>query len=111
MQPRIGRTLGRFHHRVDFRLENMQPIDDTTGRWVDPLMDNEMTALGLEEAKTYVLRRHNIFPQYIATWSIMYLCMAAEQQAGVQVAMRGWEQESLVLVQEETETETDTKEE
>ena len=37
--------------------------------------------------------------------------MAAEQQAGVQVAMRGWEQESLVLVQEETETETDTKEE
>ena len=25
ISPRIGRTLGGFHHRVDFRMENIQP--------------------------------------------------------------------------------------
>ena len=32
--PRIGKTFGGFHHRVDRRLAGMQQRRDTTGGWV-----------------------------------------------------------------------------
>ena len=34
MPPRIGKTLGGFHHRVVRRMEKMQPRMDISGRWV-----------------------------------------------------------------------------
>ena len=32
MNPRIGRNLGRFHHRMDCRLTRMQINQDTVGQ-------------------------------------------------------------------------------
>ena len=55
MPPGIGRTLGRFHHRVALQMANIQPMRDMTGRWIYPLLDKEMTEVGLEEVEMYVL--------------------------------------------------------
>ena len=40
--PRIGRTLGRFHYRVDRCLVGIQPQRDTAGRWVYPPLEAAM---------------------------------------------------------------------
>ena len=34
MSPRIGRTLGGFHHRVAHCLANMQPMRTGAGTWI-----------------------------------------------------------------------------
>ena len=52
MLPRIGNTLGGFHHRVAHRLEGMRPRQDMMGRWVYPPLDAEMSDLVLEEVDT-----------------------------------------------------------
>ena len=44
--PRIGRTLGRSHHRLARRLEVMQPIQDMDGRWKYPHLEPVMEGLG-----------------------------------------------------------------
>ena len=43
-------------------------------------MDAAMTAVGIEQVDTYVLRCQNTIPQYIVTHPILDLCMAAEQR-------------------------------
>ena len=49
MTPRIGSTLGEFHHKVDHRMEKMQPKQDMAGRWKYPPLDTDMLAVVLEE--------------------------------------------------------------
>ena len=87
MCPRIGRTLGGFHHRVALPLANIHPRRVMTGRWVYPLLDEAITAVGMEEVEKYVLRHQNTVAQYITTWLILELCLAAEQRSDAQVTM------------------------
>ena len=87
MYPRIGRTLSGFHHRVALRMANMNPRRDMMFRWVYPTLYEAMAAVGVEEVETYVLRRHNTSTQYIATPTIMEICLAAEIWTGAQVTM------------------------
>ena len=54
-----------------------------------------MAEAGLQEVNTYVSRRQNIVAQYIATMTIMNLCLAAKQRPGPRVEIRWWEQEGL----------------
>ena len=56
-----------------------------------------MAEAGLQEVNTYVSRRQNIVAQYIATMTIMNLCLAAKQRPGPRVEIRWWEQEGLDL--------------
>ena len=52
ISPRIGRTIGRFHYRVDLRLAGIQPMRDMSGRREYLPMDAEMVEVGLDEVET-----------------------------------------------------------
>ena len=53
--------------------------------------------MGLQEAETYVSLCHNTITQYIATRSIMDLCLAAKRRPGPRVSKMWWEQEGFYL--------------
>ena len=65
--PRIGRTLGGFHHRVARRRENIQSRRTRAGRWIYPPLDAAMQEMDLEEMETYVFHHQNTATQYITT--------------------------------------------
>ena len=52
MFPRIGRTLGVFHHSVALKMENMQLKRYMAGRWIYLPLDVEIKAVVLEEVET-----------------------------------------------------------
>ena len=56
-----------------------------------------MAEAGIQEVGTYVSCRHNTVEKYIATRTIMYLCLSAKKRPGQRVKMRWWEQEGLDL--------------
>ena len=90
VSPHIGRTLGRFHHRLDLWMVKMQLPRDSVGRWIYLPLEEAMKTVGMEEVETHVLLRHNKTTQYIATRSILELCLAAEIRPGERVSMRWW---------------------
>ena len=100
MYPRIGKTLGGFHHKVDRWLAGMQPSRDTEGRWVYPPLEELMMTVGLEEVETYVLHHQNTAAQYISTNLILELCLAEEQHPWVRVNWQWWEKAGLNFGQE-----------
>ena len=59
-------------------------------RLVLPLLEDEMVEAGLKEMETYVYRRQNTVAQYIATRTIMEMCLAEKQRPGPRVSMRWW---------------------
>ena len=88
MSPRIGRTLGGFHHRVDRRLANMQSKRDIMVRWVYLPLDASKKAVGLEEVEMHILCRQITVTRYIVTFPILELCLAVERRSGAQVSRR-----------------------
>ena len=82
MTPRIGKTLGGFHHRVAGRLEGIQPRQDTGGRWVYLPLDAAMAEVGLEEVELYILCRQNTVAHYIENCLILELCLTEERRTG-----------------------------
>ena len=54
-----------------------------------------MAEVGLQEIETYVDHHQNTSVPYIATRSIMDLCLGAGQSPGVRVLKRSWKQESI----------------
>ena len=50
-----------------------------------------------QEVETYVSCHQNTVLQYIATRSIMDLCLAEQRRPGTRVVMKWWEQEDLDL--------------
>ena len=88
MTPRIGRVLGRFHHRVAHRLTGRKPRQGRDGVLVYPSLEDAMAEAGLQEVETYVSRRQNTVTQFIATRPIMDLCLATEQRPGPRVSKR-----------------------
>ena len=56
-----------------------------------------MAEAGLQEVETYVSRSHNTVVQYIATRTIVDLCLAANRMPGPRVAMWWLEKEGLDL--------------
>ena len=97
MNPRIGRTLGGFHHRVAHHLAGMKPKRYTEGRWEYPPMDAEMAAVVLEEVETYTLRLQNTISQYIKNLPIMEIRIMAEWRTVAQVTCWWWEQGNIYL--------------
>ena len=61
LTPRIGRLMGRFHHRVARGLMGRQPQIGRDGGWVYHLLAGAMLEAGLHEVETYVSRLHNMF--------------------------------------------------
>ena len=56
-----------------------------------------MAEAGLQELETYVSRHQNTVAQYIATTTIIDLCLAAKCRPGARVEIWWWEQEGLDL--------------
>ena len=77
MTPNIVRTLGGFHHRVSLFIVVMKPRRYVTGQWVYPPLEVDVSAMGPGGVEAYVLRRQNTIDQYIATQTIMELCLVA----------------------------------
>ena len=101
MSSRVGKTLGRFHHRLALQMKGRQPMWDTTDRCFYPLLYVAMTEVGLEEVEMHILPRQNTVAQYIVTSPILELCIAAKRHMGTQVTQQRWYQDVLNLVQEE----------
>ena len=93
LTPRMKRVFGGFHHRVDLRLTGRQPWKGRDGGWVYPPMEDAMAEVGLQELETYVSCHQNTVAQYIATTTIIDLCLGAKWKPGERVSMRWWEQE------------------
>ena len=85
MYPRIRRTLGGFHHRVDHWMGKMQPNRTREVRRIYPPLGEAMKTVGLKEVETYVLRHQNTVSQYIYTWPILELCLEEEIRKGARV--------------------------
>ena len=73
----------------------MHLMRDTAGRWVYPPLNVAMMAVGLEEVKTYVLRRQNTITHYIVTRLILDICLVADKWPGAQVKRRWWYQAGI----------------
>ena len=51
--------------------------------------------VGLEEIGVYIARHQNTVAQYIATRTIMDLCLAAERRMGMRLSRQWWDQPTL----------------
>ena len=54
--------------------------------------------VGLEEIGVYIAFRQNTVAQYIATRTIMDLCLAAERNLGMSLSMQWWGQPALDIL-------------
>ena len=54
-----------------------------------------MAAAGLEEVETYVLSRQDTISQYIATHTLLKLCLAAERQPEARIKWRWRDKEGI----------------
>ena len=54
-----------------------------------------MAEVGLQEVETYIYCLHNTVIQFIATRTIMELCLAAERRPGSRVTKKWWEKDGL----------------
>ena len=97
LTPRMKRLLGGFRHRVARRLTGRQPWKGRDGGWFYPPMEDTMVEAGLQYLYTYVSRHQKTVAQYIATRTIMDLCLEVKRRPGTRLAMRWWEQEGLDL--------------
>ena len=95
MTPRIGSTLGIFHHRVARILTVRQLRRVIDGRWGFPLLAEAMEESVLQEVETYVSSRQNIVAQFITTSPIISLCLVVERCPGSLVPKLRWYQEGL----------------
>ena len=90
MAPHTVRTLGDFHHRLAHRLKELQPCSGLDGGCMDTQLAEVMSEVVLQEVETYVSRLQNTVTQYIATWSILDMYLAAERQPGQWCPSGGW---------------------
>ena len=98
MSPRIGRTLGGFHHRVARIMTGRKPQRGLDGRWVYTLLEEAIENARLQEVDKNVSIHQNIVTQFISIRPIMDLCLAAERRMGARVSNWWWDQEGLDLV-------------
>ena len=54
--------------------------------------------VGMDEIWVYIPRRQNTIAQYIATGTIMDLCLAAEWKPGLRRSRQWWEQPTLYIL-------------
>ena len=92
MTPRIGRTISRFHHRVSCCLSRMHLTRNMAGWWEYLYLGESIAVVGIDELNEYILRRQNTVAQYIATCTIMELCLAGKRWPGAQVSQPWWDQ-------------------
>ena len=63
--------------------------------WMYPQIGAALSMVGLEEIGFFIARRQKTFTQYIATRTIMELCLSAERNQGMSLSRQWWEQLAL----------------
>ena len=81
-------VLGGFHHRVACELTGKKYWKGRDRAWVYPPLEDTMAEAGFQEVEAYVSCHQNTVAQYIATRSIMDLCLAEKRRPGTRVVMR-----------------------
>ena len=56
-----------------------------------------MEEAGMQEVDTYVAHHYNTVAKFIATRTIMDLCIEAARRSGARISKRWWENEGLYL--------------
>ena len=65
--------------------------------WVYPPLEYMMVEEGLQEVETYIFRCLNMVAQFIATRTIMDLCLVVERRPGPRVSNRRWKQDGVYV--------------
>ena len=73
---------------MSHRLAKMQMKRYMTGRWIYPLLDAAIKAVGLEYLDMYVLRLQNTVAHYISNRPILEIFLEAEQCPGSWILMK-----------------------
>ena len=95
MTPHIGSDLDGLQYRVYHRMTVWQPRRGVDGRWRQPLLAEAMRESGLKEVETYIYSLQNTVANFIATSTIVDLCLEAERRPGPRAYMWWWDQECL----------------
>ena len=90
LSTRMQRVLVGFHHRVALSLTGRQTQKGQDRGWVYPPPEDAMEDAGLQKVDTYVSCRQNTLDEYIATMTIIDLCLVAKQRPGPRVTMQWW---------------------
>ena len=86
MTLHIERVLVGFHHRAACRLMGGQFWRGRYGVWVYPPLEDAMAEAIFQEVDTYIYHHQNTVAHFIATRTIMELCLATDQRPGSRVA-------------------------
>ena len=73
---------GRFHHRVVRKLMGRHPHRVRNAVWFYTPLEYAMAEVGLKEVETYVSLPQKKIVQFIATRTIMDLCLEVDQKPG-----------------------------
>ena len=78
LTSRLEKSLKGFHHREARRMAGVGPNSQWDGTWVYPPIGAELEMVGLEEIGVYISRHQKTVAEYIATHTIMELCLVEE---------------------------------
>ena len=68
-----------------------------TGCGIPPPLEDALRESGLEEIMVYIVWRYNTVTHYIASRTILDICLEAMTRPGAQVVKQWWEQEVVGL--------------
>ena len=85
MTPHLEKSLEIFHHRVVRQMVVMGPKRQQYVTWMYPQIVEAMATVGIDEIIVYITRRQKTVAKYIATCTIMNLCLEAERMPGLRL--------------------------
>ena len=95
LTPWMVRTLGAFHHRVDYWITGRQLWRGVDMGWFYPNTEEAMKEVDLENIENFIDFRQKKIAQNIMTHPILELCLSAEWRPGALVTNQWWEQGGL----------------
>ena len=75
ISPCIGKVMGGFHNKMDWRISGKKPWQWADRSWDYPPLEEAMREAFLEDIKTYIYRCQNTDTKYIAMLPTIELCM------------------------------------
>ena len=90
VSPSIGKTLGRFHHRMVQRLTGKMTQKNLVGIWKYPFLAKAMLEADVQEVETYISCRQNTVAKFITTRLIMELFLTAARRPGAWILKQRW---------------------
>ena len=80
--------IGRIPPQGCLQVDGTAAVEGEGRRLGLPPMEDAMAEAGLQELENYVSRNQNTVAQYIATTTIIYLCLEEKWRPGARVAIR-----------------------